>query len=229
MSKKIVIYYGLEEFLMFHHSLKIVVMVSALAGGMLVEARNIPTITWQSDELVGFCHRYSKGGSIDLAKWLLSQGADANVRNATCLELAVRSGGVDLVRLLIAHGAKVNNTPRRNDDYTNPHVLHVAAAKGYKEICEILINAGADVNYQSYNRGMWGGEVGPSALYFAAKYGHTAVCQVLIRAGAKVNSRMYDEYDYPGYTPLDGAKRNGHTDLVQLLREAGGIEAQKLP
>lgn len=200
---------------MFHNSLKTVVMVSALAGGMLVEAKNTPTITWQSDELLGFCHRYSKGGNIDLAKWLLSQGADANVRNATCLQLAVRSGGVDLVRLLIAHGAKVN-IPK-----ADPTPLQVAAAKGYKEICEILIDAGANVNYKArYPDGWYGANVGPSALYLAAMYGHTEVCQVLIQAGADVNSRRLDEYEGDS-TPLGAAKRKGHKAVVQLLSEAG--------
>ncbi|MFH1921664.1 MAG: ankyrin repeat domain-containing protein, partial [Planctomycetota bacterium] len=82
--------------------------------------------------------------------------------------------------------------------------LHGAAAQGHKEIVELLVQAGADVNAAN----QWG----VTPIYFAAAWGHKEVAMFLIDRGADVHVKAHD-----GETPLQVAKRKGHEEVVQLL------------
>jgi len=91
--------------------------------------------------------------------------------------------------------------------------LHYAAWKGHKEIAELLIANGADVNAKDYK--------GVTPLHVAAWEGHTEVAELFIAKGADVNAKMED-----GDTPLDLAKR--HPETADLLRKHGGKTAEEL-
>lgn len=54
------------------------------------------------------------------------------------------------------------------------------------------------------------------ALHFAAATGRLRICRQLLQAGASVHAR-----DHYGFTPLFGAVRGGHVDVVKLLHETG--------
>ena len=82
--------------------------------------------------------------------------------------------------------------------------LHFAATK---EIAELLINEGADVNAK---------DKGWTPLYHAAWRGHKEVAELLIAKGADVNMK-----DVEGVTPLHLAADRGHTEVVELLITAG--------
>jgi ankyrin repeat protein len=91
--------------------------------------------------------------------------------------------------------------------------LQRAAREGHKEVAELLIAAGAALN--------WKDKEGKTPLYHAARWGHTNIAALLIAAGADVNAK-----DDKGRTPLDRAV--GYTETVALLREHGGRTAQEL-
>ena len=55
------------------------------------------------------------------------------------------------------------------------------------------------------------------ALHLAAAGGHPTTVDALVQARADVNA-----VDKDGDTPLDDAKRNGHTEVARLLEAAGG-------
>jgi len=67
--------------------------------------------------------------------------------------------------------------------------LHAAAGLGRKEIVELLIAEGADVNAEN--------DSGDTPLHWAAMEGHTKVAELLITTGADVNAKFYEK------TPLD--------------------------
>ena len=210
---------------MFRFFSKTVFMVSTVGCGMLAGAANPTDISSQSRELWDFCQEHRKDESLDRARQLLKQGADANVYAGSCLEFAAASGDAKLVNLLITHGAKANRTGRDPLDHSLT-ALQWAAMKGFREICEMLIKAGADVNYQACgNWGMWGENIEYSALHWAASYGHANVCEVLIREGAHANIRAHidERVAGPGSIPLDAAKAAGKEDVVKLLRAVGGV------
>ncbi|HJQ69089.1 MAG TPA: ankyrin repeat domain-containing protein [Blastocatellia bacterium] len=73
---------------------------------------------------------------------------------------------------------------------------------------EKIINAGANVNEQSYT--------GITALQTAAGMGKTDIVRLLIRKGADVNQKAQG-----GFTPLMQAALAGRTEVAEILLEAG--------
>jgi cytohesin len=92
--------------------------------------------------------------------------------------------------------------------------LDEAAGWGRKDIVELLIAKGADVNAKF-------DEDGSTPLHLAAWKGHFDAAELLIAADADVNAKMDD-----GDTPLDLAK--GHPEIADILRKHGGKTGEEL-
>jgi ankyrin repeat protein len=114
----------------------------------------------------------------------------------------------------LAVGADVN---AKNRYGSTP--LHRAAYAGHKEIAELLIAKGADVNA--------GDKVTP--LHYAAQGGEKEMVELLIVDGADVNKK-----DDDGKTPLDlidplnPNNRKNKTETADLLRKHGGKTSEEL-
>ena len=104
---------------------------------------------------------------------------------------AARNGDLAGVQAELDKGADLN--AKDESGYTP---LYGAVEKGHKEVVELLIAAGADVNVKD-------GEWGETPLHLAADKGHKEVAELLITAGADVNAK-----DGGGDTPLDAARRH---------------------
>lgn len=95
--------------------------------------------------------------------------------------------------------------------------LHVAAKKGYRRVCELLIRHRADVNALGYIGWYSSGKVvafgGLTPLYEAARANHPDIATMLLDHGARVNAGSI--------TPLHIAARRGHRDMVRLLLARG--------
>jgi ankyrin repeat protein len=108
------------------------------------------------------------------------------------LHKAASEGDADRVRELLDAGADVNvrNADKQRLQYTP---LHWAAYYGHRDIAEILISRGADLDAEdpAYS----------TPLYLAAEEGHLEVVTFLISKGAKVNVKS----SWSGYTPLHRA------------------------
>jgi uncharacterized protein len=162
-------------------------------------------------------------------QWLDEEGATAFLR-------ASQSGDVELMRLLLAHGAdphintKLGVTP-----------LAVAAGIGWVEgitsewsteqtveAVKMLLDLGIDPNHQS--------DTGRVALHGAAHKGATEVVRVLVAAGARMDIRDFGNTDNRGSAELaahtwlpidyaDGLVRVGvqsaipHPETAKVLRE----------
>ena len=106
----------------------------------------------------GEIHKAAEKGDIKKVSSFLKAGVDpdlVNKNSATPLILAIASGNLKVVSLLIKHGAKVNN----ND---NPKILPPliqASSLGQLEIVSLLLKHGANVNTKESD--------GNTALYFA--------------------------------------------------------------
>ena len=121
------------------------------------------------------------------------------------LSTAVRQDNRDEVRMLLASGM-INVDCKCGYGGNKP--LHAAAGGGLKEVAELLIESGAEVNKSGYR--------GRTPLHFAAINGQKEVSQLLIEHGADPN--VVNNY---GSTPLHLAARNGHKEVTKLLIERG--------
>ena len=89
--------------------------------------------------------------------------------------------------------------------------MHFASSR---EIAEMLIVAGADVNAKAK---------GHTPLHHAAFNGRNEIVELLIAKGAGVNAK-----DDDGETPLDIATDEIKTETVDLLRKHGGKTGEEL-
>ncbi len=95
-----------------------------------------------------------------------------------------------------------------NDNPFNFSALMTSSENGHKEIIELLIKAGANLNTAT--------NTGITALFMAAQNGHKEIVELLIKAGADLNTPQKD-----GVTALYMASQDGHKEIVELLVKAG--------
>ena len=92
--------------------------------------------------------------------------------------------------------------------------MRLAAGEGHKEIVELLISEGADMNAKDID--------GETPLHRAAERKQTGIAELLIDKGSDVNA--VGKYG----TPLDFAIRVKQTEIADLLRKHGGKTAEEL-
>jgi len=178
--------------------------------------------------------------NLAMARELLAAGADPNASNrvgAVPMLLASINGSAEMISMLVQAGASANQSLTITGDTP----LMIAARTGSSESVRVLLDAGAEVQAQE----TWGGG---TALMSAVEAGHSVVAQMLISSGADINARTYliprntgrglqfeglpPRKRLPGeigpqmhasgeFTPLLLAAREGFTDTVGLLIDAG--------
>ena len=112
-----------------------------------------------------------RSGDIASTQVILASGFNPNTRDnmgATALHDAVWSGHIELVRLLLDHGADPN-IPHA-EGLSTP--LHYAAIKGQAAIAALLLDHGANINGVDRS--------GSTALHLAAARGYIDVVRLLI-------------------------------------------------
>ena len=118
------------------------------------------------------------------------------------VDAAVR-GDLGLVRRLLDTGVPVDARDADGDT-----ALKGAAVAGELEVVRFLIERGADPNNRA-------GILDSTPLICAAEMGHAGIVEFLLTQGADPTLN-----DKKGQTALMIADRNGHTQIVELLRRA---------
>jgi ankyrin repeat protein len=157
-------------------------------------------------------HQAAMQGRLDVAALLLTHGADIEARDEhgrTPLLLAVDrpSASREIVAFLIRNRAQVNT---RSDNGETPLL---AALMRDREIVQMLLDGGADVNYSDRWR--------RTPLHWAVEAGDLALVELLVSRGANVNAR-----DITDRTPLYYTWGGSVTDqkIAALLRRHGAVE-----
>jgi len=129
---------------------------------------------------------------------------------ATPLIRAVRSGRLELVKILVDNGADVNKGA-----FMDGSPLIEASKLGYLDIAKYLVQNGADVNIHV--------ETDETPLIQAAWKGHLDIVKFLIKEGADVNKTVR------GGFKINSEKRNAlrmaiqgkHIDVINYLKLKG--------
>ncbi|KAJ3102795.1 hypothetical protein HDU96_009521, partial [Phlyctochytrium bullatum] len=128
------------------------------------------------------------------------------------LILAEKSASV-VSSLIVPRGdpvTKLKQTRRLNlgEERTTVMPLHVSAHYGHAALCQVFLQAGADIDCRD--------DCYQTPLILAAFRGHLDVVKLLVESGAKIEGKNKD-----GWTPLLCALSKGHVEVVRFLVERG--------
>ena len=138
---------------------------------------------------------------------------------------AVDKGQSDVVQELLGSGID----PNKDVGPEGAYPLHLAASKGNKEIVQILLDNGAQIDLKATN------EDEATPLHWAAFFGQKDVVSLLIEAGAPINA-----IDANHFTPLDSvvfawkasqdnaAWAKNLMEIITILKANGGNTADEL-
>ena len=156
--------------------------------------------------------------SSGLLQLLLDEGADVNAPAApgstgrTALEAAIESGDIGRVRTLLEYNADCNAPGRSTPALTLAAESGIWDTDEKLEVVNMLLNAGADVNYG------FDTDIGKTPLVAAVQKGGIEVVELLLNSGAHVNPTV-------GKTPLEAAMEaeRDREEIIQLLLKAGAL------
>ena len=154
----------------------------------------------------------------------LEAGANINEENEYCyspLDIAIKCGNLEAVKLLISAGAKINK-----DDYDPKNIsneknydnttLHLALYHNQIEIFKTLLEAGAEINISEKH--------GNSVLHCAVYNGDLEAIRTLVERGVDINKVNISEDYFMGIpigTPLDLAIYFNKTEVINYLKSVG--------
>ncbi|MGQ0569258.1 MAG: ankyrin repeat domain-containing protein [Armatimonadota bacterium] len=153
------------------------------------------------------------GSHAEAARALVRGGAQPNVFDAQrydIVTIAAVKDDITMVRLALALGTSPRNV-------TSPYdgtALIAAAHLGHDGVVRELIKAGAPLDHIN--------NLGWTAVIEAVVLGnggrrHVSTLRALVEAGANVNIA-----DRQGVSPLGHARARGYTEMVSILKKAGG-------
>jgi hypothetical protein len=139
----------------------------------------------QQRPLVDAC----EDGHQDVIKVLLAYGADTS---KPALEVAAQKGNMGIVRMLLEHRAELGEAISR------------AAANGYGDIVEVLLNFGANIDNLPW-----------PLLTYAIEHEHVAMFWLLVKWGCDLEDSDTQE------KCVNVAREQGLDSMLGLLRDAG--------
>ncbi|MGH6770938.1 MAG: ankyrin repeat domain-containing protein [Xanthobacteraceae bacterium] len=148
----------------------------------------------------------ARRGDLAQVRALLAAGADPNIDRKTHspLMFAAGNGHVEMTRLLIVRGARIEHR-----DHNGDRALLWAARRGHAETVRLLLAAGAVADSDDDPYGL-------TALMQASRYGHIEAVRLLLASRADLSRREQTDD-----TALHRAALTRNAELVALLLRAG--------
>lgn len=141
----------------------------------------------------------------EICQKFIDAGIDINCRTkegTPMLNVAIRSEQIECVNWLLSLDADIDAV---SNDRGYSGVMDAVWKNNY-EICKILIERNANLNYISRD--------GQSVLVLAVGAGKVEICKLLVEAGADPDIK-----DQMGMSAYEYAKLFGRTDLVDVLKK----------
>lgn len=158
-------------------------------------------------------HQACHNGHLETAKALIAKGADVGQdKHGSPLQAAAEVGHVGIIQELLRAGAPPAS-PKRKPIIT-------AAAVGCDKAVRLLLSAGADIDCTD----SWG----MTPLMWAARNGRVSTTKLLLSKKAQLNL-LSDSLSNGRLTALGFAERDGHGEIVSLLRQAGATQTKEAP
>jgi ankyrin repeat protein len=205
----------------------------------IIQNRKLGSVIQQMEMPDALLLKASRNGDVKLVADSLAIGANPNAKTSfmdrppsfPALAFAVKAGNLELVKLLVEHGAEVNAgalsgaTPLQfacmdgKTETVNYLIEHGAsltnataslcwaAWRGYSNIVVLLVEKGVPIDQPA-------GELG-TPLQKAVDGGFVDIASFLIKHGADINKSE------GGSTPLHNAVRFGSPETVKFLLEVG--------
>ena len=127
----------------------------------------------------------------------------------TCLYYTAREGKYLTSKYLIEEC----NIPINEKDIYGQHPLYYACREGHLNVCELLIEKGANVNLED--------KYGQTCVFYAIREGHYEIVDFLLKHGLNVN-----KIDKKKQTPVSYAEKIGQSKIMELLLNNGGIKPE---
>ncbi len=183
--------------------------------------------------------------NVEIAKYLLDKGADGHIilpqNPVTPLSSALRRGNLEVARLLIEREKEIDF----KDTFGDTALMYVVMTEKFnKEICELLLSKGADINAADGNGEntiliklvQSTGDIEDKAKFLldnganinasdtaqitplisAASAGNLNLVKLYVERGADTSAR-----DCWNFSALDNAIRNKHTQIISYLKGKG--------
>jgi len=201
----------------------------------------------QTDKLgATVIHAAASAGHSSTVQLLLNNECAAlmdakDLTKRTPLSYACEMGHIKVMEVLIANGACITDA----QDQDGLSLLHWAAVGGHADVCQLLLNAGMDVDSRDLARrtalhyAAYGGYVnsmlvllenkadcncqdkeGVTSLHWACSKGHMDAVKLLIQYSALTNTMEHTE---DRYTPLDYALMSEYFEVCQFMIEQGAV------
>ncbi|MDP2166814.1 MAG: ankyrin repeat domain-containing protein [Thermodesulfovibrionales bacterium] len=163
----------------------------------------------------------SRIGDADRVQQLLASGANVEDRDEhghTSLHIAADAGNIEVVKLLVAHGAQINAPTILYGTAINYTPVSAATSRGHLEVTKHLSENGAILYERDGYMGFF------SVMLGAAASGNLDIVKYL----HEEKKLPVNEADGMGVTPLNMAIEKAHEHIVAYLFEHGADPNKKI-
>lgn len=176
-------------------------------------------------------HWAAIGLHVDVAQFLITQGADVNQQVSGHSPTPIFSAQTaEMAKLLIEHGAKLNLTSQQSRETP----LKAAVSGGHVGVVNVLLAAGETLDFDSavelgdtkvvaemLAEKPWLAKPPRKPLYYAAGRGNLELTTLLLQHGADPDLDFGFGNVLGPYTPVTNAVTGGHYEIAELLLRQG--------